>query len=567
LRGDCMRTGSAESEAKQEKNTWKKAHRRAALLLSSGYAFASEGEQSQLGFCGNCRNSSAMALRAKLQWIVPGLLWLWVFAHLSWEWTLNSQYNYGWAVPALGALMFYLRWRRRPVPDLPGRGAPRVTLVLFAVLLLLLPLRVVEEANPDWRLLSWGLALCVIVYSLLSLFRVGSASWLRHFAFPVLFPLAAVPWPVQFENITVQTMTRGVAYVAVEMAGWFGVGAYQIGNVIQLRNGFVGVDQACSGVKTLQAGLMVALVLGELPELRWMKRIALLVVGSAWIFLCNVVRATALMFVCAHSGLNALARWHDLIGAVALVLGMAGMLGLAWFWKGELRNAAGNNTVRAHPTSAAPSWWMAVAWLALIFVGTEVWYRAHEGDLIERPAWDARWPEGNDTVTPLTIPESTRVILRYNSAKTAAWETPPGVRWWSFFALWKPQRAALQLVRSHSPDICLPAVGRTFRGGRPGVTVNAGSVSLDFRSYEFDQHGRHLFVFVGIQDDKQNRAAEAQSADLNFGGRLRAAWQGKRNLGQRLLEVAVLGYEDFGQAREAFSKTAEAIVAPGKTTD
>jgi hypothetical protein len=141
------------------------------------------------------------------------------------------------------------------------------------------------------------------------------------------------------------------------------------------------------------------------------------------------------------------------------------------------------------------------------------------------------------------------------------------VRWWSFFASWKPQRAALQLVRSHSPEICLPAVGRTFRGARPELNVNAGSVSLDFRSYEFEQNGRPLFVFVCIQQDKRTASSEPGDGEWNLPGRLRAAWQGKRSLGQRLLEIAVLGYDDFTQASAALSKTAAAIVLPKTAKD
>src|SRR5256714_730539 len=237
-------------------------------------------------------------------WLVPGLLWLWLFTHLRVEWTLNPQYNYGWGVPFLALLLFYLRWLRRPAPDIGARSNAMITVSLAFTLALLFPIRIIEEANPDWRLLSWILALCVIDFSLLSLLRAGGAGWLKHFAFPVCFPLAAVPWPVQFENFVVQTMMRAVAYVAVEITGWFGVGAYQLGNVIQLRNGFVGVDEACSGVKTLQAGIMVALVLGELLRLGWSRRVALLVFGCGWVFVCNVFRATTLVFVAAHSGLG-----------------------------------------------------------------------------------------------------------------------------------------------------------------------------------------------------------------------------------------------------------------------
>jgi hypothetical protein len=41
---------------------------------------------------------------------------------------------------------------------------------------------------------------------------------------------------------------------------------------------------------------------------------------------------------------------------------------------------------------------------------------------------------------------------------------------------------------------------------------------------------------------------------------LRAALNGKRNLGQRLLEIAVSGVDDFAQATEAVSKTVNEIV-------
>jgi exosortase len=498
-------------------------------------------------------------------WIAAAALWLWLFLHLQVEWSLNPQYNYGWSVPFLALLIFWLRWQRRPPPQSLWQTDSKAKWIAWVLLLLLFPIRVIEEANPDWRLLSWLLACCVVGFSIVSLYGAGGRAWLSHFAFPVCLPLAAVPWPVQIENSLVQAMMRAVAAVAVEIASWFGVGAYQMGNVIQLRNGFVGVDEACSGVKTLQAGIMVALVLGELLQLRWKRRIALLSLGCGWVFVCNVFRATALVFVAANSGLEALARWHDWIGTAALLFGMAGMLGMAWLWKGEPTEVRPIRQSPSTPAIFAPRW-TALAWVALVFAGAEIWYRAHERHLIERPSWQVNWPAGNETVATQAIPESTRVILRYDNAKTAVWEQPPGVRWWSFFAQWKPQRAALQLVRSHSPEICLPAIGRNFRGPRPDVNVRAGVVSLDFRSYEFEQNGRPLFVFVSIQDDKRAASATADTGEWNFRGRLRAALDGKRNLGQRLLEVAVLGLDNFTEAGDALSKTAQEILRPEKPT-
>ena len=492
--------------------------------------------------------------------VVPFLLWLGLFFHLHVEWTFNAQYNYGWAVPFLALLLFYFRWQRRPAPQPVGAPGRRAALGgRWFLLLLFFPLRVIEEANPDWRLLSWVLALSVVTFSLLSIFRAGGTRWLTHFAFPICFPLSAVPWPVQLENVIVQNMMGAVASIAVEIAGWLGVGAYQLGNVIQLRNGFVGVDEACSGVKTFQAGIMVALVLGELLRLQGRRRISLLLIGCGWIFLCNVFRATALVLVAANSGLEALSRWHDLIGTAALICGMAGMLALAWIWKREPEDAPPEANSPGMREAWAPQL-IALGWLALVFAGTEYWYRSHERRLVERPRWEVSWPEGNETVTALAIPETTRVILHYDDAKSAAWEDPRGVRWWSFFAHWKPQRAALQLVRSHSPEICLPAIGRTFRKTRPALKTSSGPVALEFRSYEFEQNGLPLFVFVCIQEDKRLVSGSTHSEEWNLRGRLRAAFHGKRNLGQRLLEIAVLGLDDFAQAADVVSKAVAEIV-------
>jgi hypothetical protein len=270
------------------------------------------------------------------------------------------------------------------------------------------------------------------------------------------------------------------------------------------------------------------------------------------------------VFVAANNGLDALARWHDAIGTAALLSGMAGMLALAWLWKSELSGERAAPAPR-RPARIFPAQWAALLWLFLVFAGTEVWYRSHERQLIERPRWQVAWPASNGTVTALPIPDSTRVILHYDEAKTAAWEDPRGVRWWTFFAHWKPQRAALQLVRSHSPEICLPAIGRNFRSARADVNVETDPVSLVFRSYEFEQNGRPLFVFVCIQEDKRVASAPAAS-EWNLAGRLRAAWEGKRNLGQRLLEIAVSGLDDFGQASAALSKTVRDILRAEKIT-
>ncbi len=119
-------------------------------------------------------------------------LWFEVINQLKSEWSLNPQYGYGWSVPFLAIYLIWKRWPERPAAAAPSARLLPLTLISFCALLLL-PIRFVAEANPDWRLLSWSLALVVIALSLGMIFLTGGGPWLRHFAFPFLFLLVAVP--------------------------------------------------------------------------------------------------------------------------------------------------------------------------------------------------------------------------------------------------------------------------------------------------------------------------------------------------------------------------------------
>src|SRR5947199_4211132 len=103
------------------------------------------------------KNSSAPVVVALLMLTV---LWLFLWHQLSGEWSVNEQYNYGWFVPFFALYLFWLRWQDRPVPEvrsqkLEVRSRLVAVIIGLVALLLLLPIRLFEIANPDWRLLSW----------------------------------------------------------------------------------------------------------------------------------------------------------------------------------------------------------------------------------------------------------------------------------------------------------------------------------------------------------------------------------------------------------------------------
>src|SRR5262249_47222789 len=152
------------------------------------------------------------------------------FNELRSEWQINAQYNYGYLVPLLGAALIWRRW-----PDRPRAVAPASTafiwLLVALLLFLSLPMRLIIEANPEWRLIYWIHGFQAAGLTLSAFFMLGGWAWVRFFAPPVLFMLIAVPWPVMMERRIIQDLMRLVAGLTVEVVGLFNIPAFQHGNL------------------------------------------------------------------------------------------------------------------------------------------------------------------------------------------------------------------------------------------------------------------------------------------------------------------------------------------------
>src|SRR5438874_2100192 len=264
-------------------------------------------------------------------------LWLILWRQLSGEWSVNDQYSYGWFVPFFAIVLFWLRWEDRPEESKKDEVESRKQIVAIALtvvaLFFLFPVRLFEIGNPDWRPLSWLHALCVVAITLLFFWAVGGARSLKHFAFPIAFTLIAVPWVTPIEQPIVQGLMRIVAMISSEAVALFGIPARLEGHLIRIPDGLVGVNEACSGVRSLQTSLMIGLLFGELKRLSIPRRIALVIAAAAIAFTGNCIRAFFLVWVAATKNVTAANSWHDFAGygIVALVfigsLIFAGLLG------------------------------------------------------------------------------------------------------------------------------------------------------------------------------------------------------------------------------------------------
>lgn len=487
-------------------------------------------------------------------------LWLEIIGQLASEWSFNPQYGYGWTVPFLAAWIFYQRWKTRPLPNESSFPGLTIALVVLAAAILF-PARLVAVANPDWRLLDWTMALAAVVISLGALELAGGENWRRHFAFPILFFLVAVPWPVQLEQFVVQNLMRADAAITIQLLNATGTIALQHGNVIELRTGQVGIDDACTGIRSLQATIAVALFLGEFYRLTKSRRALLIAAGAFLAFVCNIGRTFFLCEVAANSGLNAIQRWHDPAGFTILFI----CLFLLWGMSLWLQQRAISAPEKILPNEFHPRnfrWPLAlIIWLCLTEISVGFWYSRARDDATNL-SWSVVWPNYLPDFQRRPIPTAATELLRYNEGGCAIWRGPDDHPWLLYSFRWLPGRTAALFVKNHRPDICLPASGLTMEREDEIRLVRLNGVTLPIRSYRFDDRGRPVHIFYCYSDGRTSYAndAEAAAEDWTARGRLRAAWEGKRERGARMLELAVWNYENDAEANAALERELSTII-------
>lgn len=490
-------------------------------------------------------------------------LWAMVLDAVRVEWTVNPQYTYGWLVPLLAAFLFLLRWRARPARDAvtPSAG---FWLLVGGLALVLLPARLIQEANPDWRLNVWLLAFAASGLTLAVVYAAGGRSWLRHFWFPVVFFLVAVPWPTLIEAPVVRWLTQANASAAVEALHLAGVPALQRGNLIEIPPGVVGIEEACSGIRSFQAGVMLALFFGELTRRGWRGRLGLLAAGVALAFAANFARTLVLVAFALREGVDEMRRWHDPAGLAALGVMFFALWGISQ-WRKPQGSAAPVGPASAPTTpvfmqrSLLCGFVALACWIVAVEVAVEWWYRHHERNLGAPVAWRIEPPRERPAFQELPLDDAARQILRFDDGLNARWREPDGTAWQVIFLRWFPGRVGVQLAKNHTPEICLAAAGRRVIATSPPEFLELAGLRLPFRGYVVADRGTTAHVFYCLWED-QHPGQPFDTAALNFRTRLAAVAAGRRNLGQRSLELVVWGKATEVEARTALERLLRSIL-------
>jgi exosortase len=504
-------------------------------------------------------------------WLAPlAVLWLTLLRQLSAEWALNPQYQYGWAVPALCVFLLYRELRLRgPVPILAstlqkrsrGRLLGSVILISLAYGLT----RLIQEANPDWRLVSWMMAFEVTGLTILvwTLALPGAVP-----IFPILFFLVAVPWPTLVEAPAIHGLTATIAASTTEILGWLGIPAMVRGNVIEVGSGMVGIEEACSGIRSLQASIMVALFFGQVYSLKLGSRFLCLGAAVILALVCNLTRTLLLTVLAATQGMASVPAWHNAGGVPILATCFIAVWFVAKFLQEDSCNRPHPEPERAKPRlrlisthGVRPSLLpvLLLIWIGIVELCTGAWYGLRERYLPSAVTWHIVPPREQAQFRELSFPSTARRVLRFDDAVNAAWIDAEGLQWQAIFLQWNPGSTAVRLARNHTPADCLPASGLGLIASPRPYCVSVCGQDFPFHCYVAQSAGGPVRVFYCLWEDRCRRR-EFDAELLGYAQRLASVAAGQRNSGQRSLELAVWGADTQAKAEAALGALLNRII-------
>jgi exosortase len=473
---------------------------------------------------------------------------------LSKAWALAPDLGHGWAAPLLIGYLFWERWRERPAARSSLGLGWAWWLGCAGLAVAALPLQLLLEPYPLWPALLWVYTALLVGASLAACGHFAGRAGIRWLGGPLTVLMGALPWPAQLDQNVILPLRVGMAEFAAEACNLLGRPALAMGTTLRLGSGWVGVDEACGGIRSMQASAMVALFFGEWLRLTWGRRAALVGIGIAAAVLGNLLRILFLALQ-ASRGAAAFFAAHDPAGWFALAFSLTFTGLAAWRWA-PLRRAralppAGSHPARSDPGHAGAWLCLAAGLLFLNGAGVRWWYARGEATNARVPHWAARLPLSRADFHPAPLAEASREILRPDYYIAGSWVDGGGRAVSAYYIEWREGSAARFIPFLHNPTVCLPMSGCELVETLGETPVRWSGGEIPFHCYLFRRGGKDLTVAFTVWDTARNRPLEKPPQVLGWADWVRIQWtdvrEARRSQPAQLLSVVVAGRD--GPAR------------------
>lgn len=285
--------------------------------------------------CFFCRTMNKSIERVKrleefFLWSPVVVVVVWLIEKASWYWINRPDMQFGWVVPVLAGYVLFEVWRDRPEIKTQWRVGILAGLILGMVCLFVTQIYQAAYGLTSTSMSGLGIGYIFVVFSYLT-YLYGF--WgVRVFGFGFAFLLVSLPLPNSLQAGITAVLQSFISNVTVEFLSLIGIPAVLQGSLIGLATGVVGIDEACSGIRSLQSSAMVALFIGYLSLRKWIFRCALLMAGVIVAVLGNLIRVFWLSWAASTRGLDAVDITHDTAGWSILLFTIVGVGMFSWLF-------------------------------------------------------------------------------------------------------------------------------------------------------------------------------------------------------------------------------------------
>jgi exosortase len=421
------------------------------------------------------------------------------------QWRSNPDLSHGYFMPLLFLLLLHESRTGTPRFLPPGTGA---TVGLGAALggaLLALIMAGLYAASVDWShalvnvmltlSFTWFVVAAGVVFARDSV-RLFRFNWPLLVAAGLWLLVTPIP-PGTYSRLTL-TLQLWVSEGVLRVLHLLGIAAIRHGNIIDLANATVGVEEACSGVRSLIscvfAGVFFSATLVRPP---WARALIILL-AAPLALLMNFLRSLGLTLL-ANAGVDIAGTWHDVTGFAVLGVTAAILGGIALLLEREPAPRPAPSDDLSPRAMHRAGFRMLVGGLsaAAVLIGFFVWNT--------RPA-----PQATSAAPNLLalLPESsagwlvrTRDLYEFSGALQTEHLAQrdyfrPGndgaaTEIVIYTAYWRAGQAPVSLVASHTPDACWPGAGWEM------LPLRDARVRLTHASRTLPEAEQRIFVSQG----------------------------------------------------------------------
>ena len=520
------------------------------------------------------------------------MIWAMLIMQLSVTWQVSEQYSHGFLIPLLSFYLLLKSPSNKIMDDNTSFLQGKAWIFLGIPLMIsLIPIWIITSANSDWRLINVVLFGIVFLLTIIPFYDHGGWVNIKYKIFPLLFFAVAIPWPLAADLQLTQWFQMRVSSIIVDILQLMEHEASLLGTVIDVGVfGQIGIDQACSGINGLQASFVVSLFFGAYYRFKILNRIILFISGGVIAIILNLLRAFSLSFIkvkgkghLLEESLFSIATWefpsvHDLVGWIETSIIFVLIFLLARSARGGLfLKVLGNEPNNWKNLSSFP--YIIYSVLLILFTSisfglSEYHFQSQEKEYVNMPKLELNLDKELIFKEEIKISNQIAAQLHFESAFSYQWQKETSSRfnpytqkrsinptkeyWQVFEANWDSGGACTAVLSTHSPESCLPLTGLTQINPPIGqkpilIPIKIEDHEVLFEAYEFSRNYRKLFVFRCFWPHKlaPGQPNLFPRGGYSFSGRIDSAIQGRRNVGGKMLALALANVDS---AQIAISK-------------